>query len=177
MIAFLGIEDYVVGYGAKTGCFNYKWNESAFYNTNPIVRRADPLGCCAIVPNSTFAFRMNYLFSGGEFVKSLVYDPDCYEIISGLRYRNDFVSTILAPKKILAEFFGRSADKIERDSGLFVYAQSSDPYYYIVASGVKSLRNSNELVNVVYIAEALLSCMKDDFIGNIDLIESYLSDM
>lgn len=175
MIAFMGIEDYVVGYGAETGCFNYKWNESAFYKTNPLVRLADPLGCCAIVPNSTFAYKMNYLYSGGGFVKSLVYDPDCYEIISGLCYRNDFVSTILAPKKILTEFFGRSADQIERDSGLFVYARSSEPYY-IVASGVNTLRGSNELVNIVYMAEVLLSCMKD-FMGNIDLIESYLSDM
>ena len=175
MLFFLGIEDYVVGYGAKTGCFNYKWNDSAFYNTNPLVRRADPLGCCAIVPNSTFASKMDYMFSGGGFVKSVVYDPDCYEIVSGLRYQNDFANTILAPKKLLTEFFGRSEDKIERDSGLFVYARSSEPYY-IVTSRAEALMNSNELVNVVYIAEALLSCMKD-FICNIDLIESYLSDM
>lgn len=175
MLAFMGIEDYVAGYGMTRMGAKYKWNLGALYMTNPIIRRGDSFGCCAIVPSTTIAAKMNFMMYGGGLVKPITYDPDSYNILFGSRYHNDFVHTILAPKTLLEEFFGRPRYQIERESGLFVYARSNEPYY-IAATGCVNIDNPTEQINAEHIAELLVGCMHK-FSNNIDLIESYLSDM
>lgn len=175
MLSFMGIEDYVTNYGETKISAKYDWNISALTRTNPLIRNGEYYGCCAIVPSTTIAARMNFMIYGGGIVKPITYDPNSYDIIHGKRYHNDFVHTIFAPKKLLEEFFGRPRDQMEKESGLFMYARSNDPYY-IAATYCNAFANSPEQINAEHIAALLLGCMQK-FQDNINLIETYLSDM
>lgn len=175
MLAFMGIEDYVVNYGLERIGAKYMWNPGAFLRTNPIIRQGDCYGCCAIVPNTTLAIKMGFMQFGGRSVDGIAYDPISYNIAWVRYYRNDFVHTVFAPKALLEEFFSRPEEQIKRESGLFMYARSNDPYY-IAATCCDTLDNSTEQINVEYIAELLVGCMQKT-LSNIGLIESFLSDI
>lgn len=175
MLSFIGIEDYVTNYGETKRDVKYEWNISALTRTNRLIRSGDCYGWCAIVPSTTIAAKMNFMIYGGRIGKSVAYDPNGYYITSGCRYPNHFAHTIFAPKKLLEEFFGRPRDQMESETGLFMYARSNDPYY-IAATFCNTFANAAEQVNAEYIAALLLGCMQK-FSDNINLIESYLSDM